>query len=80
MEEKSVVLYLYDKQEYLDAHSSYFPFDENTIGQTAGNFTEFLDIMRSGPQSLDEERRAALIKKFWGKKAFDYKDILDWLP
>lgn len=80
MKGKSVVLYLYDKQEYLDAHSSYFPFDENTIGQVAGSFTELLDIMRGGPQSLDEERRAALIKKFWGEKAFDCKDILDWLP
>lgn len=80
MKGKSVVLYLYDKQEYLDAHSSYFPFDENTIGQTAGSFTELIDIMRSGPQDINEERRAALIKKFWGEKAFDYKDILDWLP
>lgn len=80
LEGKSIVLYLYDKQEYLDAHSSYFPFDENTIGQVAVNSSELLDIMSSGPQAIDEERRTALIKKFWGDKAFDYKDILNRLP
>lgn len=80
MDGKSVVLYLYDKQEYLEAHSSYFPFDENTTGQVAVSFDELLDIMRRGPQALDEERRAALIKKFWGDKAFDYHDVLNRLP
>lgn len=79
MEGKSVVLYLYDKREYLDAHSSYFPFDENTTGQVAESFAELLDIMSGGLESIDEVRRAALIKKFWGEKAFDYKDILNYL-
>ncbi len=72
MKRKGVVLYLYDKDEYLSSHPSYYPFDENVIGEQVGSFNGLLEIVSHTVPVLSEAKRQALVKKFWGDKAFEY--------
>ncbi|MBO4605685.1 MAG: CDP-glycerol glycerophosphotransferase family protein [Bacteroidales bacterium] len=78
MDGKKVVLYLYDYSDYVKDREFYFPFDENVIGQRAGNFEELLSIVKNGPEPLDGEKREALIHKFWGSNpvAYDFSNYL----
>ena len=72
MKGKGVLLYLYDRENYVRERDFYYPFDENVIGQRAGTFEELLAAVKAGVKPLDEKERKALITKFWGPKPFDY--------
>ena len=72
MDGKGVVLYVYDRANYVKERDFYYPFDENVIGQKVVSFEELLAAVQAGVKPLDEKERKALIKKFWGSKPFDY--------
>ena len=73
---KSVILYLYDYNDYVRDRDFYFPFEENTIGQKAYTREQLESIIKQGPQALDEVQRQALADKFWGKERHDISDYL----
>ena len=78
MEGKGVVLYLYDRDQYVKDRDFYFPFDENVIGKKANTFEELLEAVKQGVEPLDEAERKAMVNKFWGPKPFEY-DFSDCL-
>ena len=63
---KSVVLYLFDYQEFIKERSFIWPFDEMVIGQRAYDFESLLKLMDGSNVVLDEEERKALLQKCWG--------------
>ena len=73
---KSVVLYLYDYEDYVKEHEFYFPFEENTIGQRAFTREQLQTAIKKGPEVLDEDSRKALADKFWGTERNDISDYL----
>ncbi len=66
---KSVILYLYDYDEYVKERDFYYPFDENVIGERAYTFENLLDIVRNGAGNMDEDKRNMLLDRFWGESA-----------
>ena len=67
MEDKGVILYLYDYKEYVKERDFNYPFLENVAGEIACSFQELADIIRK--DEYDKSRYALLRHKFWG----DYK-------
>jgi CDP-glycerol glycerophosphotransferase (TagB/SpsB family) len=67
MEGKSVILYLYDYQEYLNERDLFYPFDENVVGKRVYTFEELLATVNDHDYNMDETERKALIEKFWGE-------------
>ena len=72
MKGKGVVLYTYDRANYVKERDFYYPFDENVIGRRAETFDDLMKAVVEGPEPLDETERKALVAKFWGPKPFDY--------
>lgn len=67
MEGKSVILYLYDYQEYLNERDLFYPFDENVVGKRVYTFEELLATVDGHDYDMDESKRKELIEKFWGE-------------
>jgi len=67
MEDKDVILYLYDYEEYVKDRELFYPFDENVVGKKVWNFEELCNCIEKGDYQIDESQRQAIIDKFWGK-------------
>lgn len=67
MEGKSVILYLYDYQDYLNERDLFYPFDENVVGKRVYTFEELLATVDGHDYDMDESKRKELIEKFWGE-------------
>lgn len=78
MEGKSVILYIFDYDDYTGERDFFYPFKENVIGQEARTFDELLHILEQGAENLDEKKREELIAKFWDGKQ-TYYDFSDYL-
>lgn len=70
LEGRSIVLFTYDKDEYLSRNPSWFPYEENVAGQEVSTFQSLLEIFKKGPEPLNESRRKALIHKFWNDNPY----------
>ena len=68
MDNKGVILYVYDFNEYETERSFEIPFDENTVGKKVTNFEELLRAITEEDYHVDEQKRQASITKFWGQK------------
>lgn len=81
MEDKDVILYLYDYKEYVKERDFYYPFDENVTGCRVDSFDELCKVIESGQYRIDPKERDRMIELFWGKTAnFDSsKMILDFI-
>jgi len=81
MEGKSVILYLYDYQDYLNERDLYYPFDENVVGKRVYTFEELLATVNDHDYNMDETERKALIEKFWGETIHfnSNRKILDFI-
>lgn len=66
MENKGVVLYLYDFQEYKDERNFTAPFDDLSIGKRAYDFESLLMSIQNADYHLDDEGRKAFVRKCWG--------------
>lgn len=66
MENKDVILYLYDYEEYVKDRDFYYPFDENVVGKKVMAFDELCQCIEMGNYQMDELLRKKIIKKFWG--------------
>ena len=66
---KSVILYLYDYDEYVKERDFYYPFDENVVGEYACTFEHLLEMVSKGVGAMDEDKRNMLLERFWGESA-----------
>lgn len=71
MENKDVILYLYDYEEYVKDREFFYPFDENVVGKKIGSFEELCECIERGNYQIDEFQRQVIIEKFWGKTMED---------
>lgn len=66
MDNKDVVLYLYDFDDYIKERDFYYPFHENVVGKQVYTFDELLTVVRDGDYSIDQKQRQTIKDKFWG--------------
>jgi CDP-glycerol glycerophosphotransferase (TagB/SpsB family) len=66
MEDKDVILYLYDMDDYVAARNFNYPFLENVVGKIVYNAGELRHCLQTGDYKMDEERRTAIRDRFWG--------------
>lgn len=67
MENKDVILYLYDYEEYVKDRELFYPFDENVVGKKIWSFDELCKCIETGDYQIDELQRQIIVEKFWGK-------------
>ena len=67
MENKDVILYLYDYEEYVKDREFFYPFDENVVGKKVWDFEELCMCLEKGDYQIDESQRQVIIEKFWGE-------------
>jgi CDP-glycerol glycerophosphotransferase (TagB/SpsB family) len=71
MENKDVILYLYDFEEYVNNRDFNYPYYENVAGTAAYSFDELAACIKSGNHKIDEQKRQDIIMKFWGDTTGD---------
>lgn len=67
MQEKEIVLFLYDYEEYVRDRDFYYPFDENVVGKKVSSFEQLLQLLGSGNYVSLPEDKQSIIQKFWGE-------------
>lgn len=67
MDNKDIVLYLYDYQEYEKERDFTRPFDELAIGKKVFTFDDLLRLIDSMDYHMNPTERAAFITKCWGE-------------
>ncbi len=67
MEQKGIVLYLYDFQEYEKERNFTRPFGELVIGKRVFDFASLLSMIREGDYMMEEGERKAFVRKCWGE-------------
>ena len=71
MENKSVILYLYDYQSYIKDRSFIWPFDDMIVGKKVFDFQALLNTIREENIGLNETERKTLLQKCWGENRMD---------
>lgn len=66
MENKDVILYLYDLNEYINNRDFNYPFMENVVGKIAYDFNNLIYCIRENDYKIDEPERERIVHKFWG--------------
>lgn len=64
MEDKGVILYLYDYDEYVKDRDFNYPFLENVAGEVAYSFQDLSEIIKK--DKYDRSKYALIRHKFWG--------------
>ena len=71
MEKKDVILYLFDKEEYVNERPFIWSFEDMTYGHRAGSFETLLELVGNAGLCPDEAKKAVLVKKCWGENRMD---------
>ena len=71
MEKKDVILYLFDKEEYVNERPFIWSFEDMTYGHRAGSFETLLELVGNAGLCPDEAEKAVLVKKCWGENSLD---------
>lgn len=71
MEQKGMILYLYDFQEYERERNFTGSFDELVIGKRVFDFESLLSTIREGDYMMDETERKSFVLKCWGDNIGD---------
>ena len=71
MEKKDVILYLFDKEEYVNERPFIWSFEDMTYGHRAGSFETLLELVGNAGLCPDEAEKAVLVKKCWGENSMD---------
>lgn len=71
MEKKDVILYLFDKEEYVNERPFIWSFEDMTYGHRAGSFETLLELVGNAGLCSDEAKKAVLVKKCWGENSLD---------
>jgi CDP-glycerol glycerophosphotransferase (TagB/SpsB family) len=62
-----VILYTFDYDNFIEhEHTILYPFDENTAGTRADDFSALCEILSDGRSLLPDAHVAAVRQKFWG--------------
>lgn len=69
MDNKDVILYLYDYASYATDRDFYYPFDENVVGRKVYSFNELFECLCQVDYHIDSEQKQHILYKFWGKTA-----------
>ena len=69
MEQKGVILYLYDFLEYEKERNFTRAFDELALGKRVFDFDSLLAMIREGNYWIKEEERQAFVSKCWGDES-----------
>lgn len=79
MDNKSMILYQYDYDEYITEREFNFPLEGNIIGRKVTSFEELLSVIRSKDYQLTNFERQRFLFKFWGNtiKMDSSKEIFD---
>ncbi len=64
MEDKDVILYLYDYKTYVRERDFNYPFLENVAGSVVYDFEALLQVMKSG--DYDRSNYVSINERFWG--------------
>lgn len=67
MEQKDVILYLYDYKEYLSERDLFYPFDENVVGKRVHTFSQLLQTLDNHDYQINPQERDQIIQRFWGQ-------------
>ncbi|MBQ6305968.1 MAG: CDP-glycerol glycerophosphotransferase family protein [Bacteroidales bacterium] len=71
MEKKDVILYLFDKEEYVNERPFIWSFEDMTYGHRACSFETLLELVGNAGLCPDEAEKAVLVKKCWGENSLD---------
>ena len=74
MEKKDVILYLFDKEEYVNERPFIWSFDDMTFGHRAYSFETLLELVRDAGLCPDEAEKAVLVEKCWGETRHDVSE------
>ena len=66
MEQKGMILYLYDFQEYERERNFTRPFDELAFGKRVFDFASLVSTIREGDYMMEENERKAFVRRCWG--------------
>ena len=79
MNNKSMILYQYDYDDYVAEREFNFPLEGNIIGRKVTSFEELLSVIRSKDYQLTNLERQQFLSKFWGNtiKMDSCKEILN---
>lgn len=65
LDNKGVILYLYDYKEYVKDRDFNYPFMENVVGEVACTFAELVAIIER--DEYDRSRYGLMRERFWGE-------------
>lgn len=68
MNNKDVILYLYDINEYINDRDFNYSFYENIVGKEVFNFSELIDCLKNEDYKINETKRSEILTKFWQKE------------
>lgn len=71
MEKKDVILYLFDKEEYVNERPFIWSFEDMTYGHRAVSFETLLELVGNAGLCPNEAEKAVLVKKCWGENSLD---------
>ena len=79
MENKSMILYQYDYDEYIAEREFNFPLEGNIIGRKVSSFEELVGVIKNKDYTLNRKERAVFLDKFWGdtKDKDSCKEIIE---
>ena len=66
MQNKDVILYLYDYKDYVGERDFYYPYDENVVGKKVESFDALCQCIEQSDYKMDETQRNRILDKFWG--------------
>ena len=66
MDNKDVILYLYDYEEYVKDRDFYYPFEENVVGKWVTNFEQLCNCIKQQEYAIDFAKKKEILEKFWG--------------
>lgn len=66
MENKDVILYVYDFDQYVSQRDFNYPFKENVAGKMVYNFPDLIDCIENDDYKMDVLKRLEIKDRFWG--------------
>lgn len=66
MQDKGVILFHYDYDEYVKEREFIFPIEHEITGKRVYNFDELIAAIKNDNDKVDEAERKRIVEKFWG--------------
>lgn len=66
MEDKGIILFHYDYDEYVKEREFIFPIEQEIAGKRAYTFNELIEAIENDDNKVDVQERKRIVEKFWG--------------